>query len=233
MNKIVFKHFSSGPASIKIAGNFTKWEIKEMDFNDQEEQWEFDIDQEALRGCPDHNGKAVAYFKFVDGNGVWFTDNNFAKEIDGQGNENNAMYLSFRPENDSSLKAQQKQQQQQEERDRKFEEKEREEEAKLPESPNSTPKVPLATKAPRIETPSLTAQREESPVLINESDFDEQYHETEDQDHKAVVRSELNTPELEASSNNDPKQYKNFLQSMIFFFRSLFYRWFSMDRKPQ
>ncbi|CEP64764.1 Uip4p LALA0_S13e02476g [Lachancea lanzarotensis] len=234
MSIIVFKHHSTGPISISVAGNFTKWEIEPMVFNDTEKQWEYEIDEKALQDCPHRNGKTHTFFKFVDANGTWFTDDNFAKEIDEHGNENNALYLPVAPVAGTSVLANREPQQQQDaERVDNFNDGEHEEETErieTPISPNPTPAIPLPGNFD-VGTSMPVAQHEESPVLINESDLEEQFHETEDQGTRSVVRNNQADSSLDASANKNPKEYKNFLNSIILFFRSLFYRWFSVDKR--
>ncbi|SCU81076.1 LAFA_0C02630g1_1 [Lachancea sp. 'fantastica'] len=224
MSKIVFKHQPTEPVSISIAGNFTNWEIESMVFNDLEKQWEFEIDNKALDKCPHQDGKIHTFFKFVDSNGTWFTDDNFAKEIDEHGNENNALYLSVA--GTASLETPEQQ-------DEIENEDQTEQMIETPVSPNPTPAIPVAENLGDPNVAPSIAQREESPVLINESDLEEQFHETEEQGTKSVVRSSQANSSLDASTNKDPKEYKNFLQSFIFFFRSLFYRWFSVDKRSK
>lgn len=212
-NKIVFKHQQAGLESLSIAGNFTEWEIKPMILNEVDHQWEFEVNNTMLAHCDKQNGKAATYFKFIDAGGVWFTDDNFAKEVDEHGNENNAMYLDVGGDlKDDSLPS--------------GDERNCAEVAEsAPTTPEPTPKLNNNTK--------FSPRREESPVVINESDLEENYHETVDQDQRAVERSRNGSADNSVSTTRDPTEYRNFLQGIIFFFKSLFCRWFGTANKRQ
>lgn len=88
--KIVYAHSENVFQNLQVAGNFTSWEVKPMHKDMKTNFWEFDIDLKNLvNGDVD---KIV--FKFVDDNGNWFTDDNFAKETDTHNNENNVKLLT-------------------------------------------------------------------------------------------------------------------------------------------
>lgn len=214
MSKIVFKHQQAGLGSLSLAGNFTKWEIKPMVFNGDEAQWEFEIEPEMLENCELQDGKAVTFFKFVDERGDWFTDDNFAKEADENGNENNALYLQVdgdaaRSENQPS------EVEHQTEGDQEAE----------PSTPDPTPVVQMKT--PRAN------EREESPVMITESDLEEDFHDTNNQDQGELTETRNHSADTSVSATQNPAEYKNFLQSIVFFFKNLFRRWFGMGTKQQ
>ncbi|SCU84274.1 LADA_0D00804g1_1 [Lachancea dasiensis] len=238
MNTIVFKHSQTKLSSLSIAGNFTQWDIKPMVFNDQDQQWEFQLDQDLLAKCEVKGGKAVTLFKFIDDSGTWFTDDNFAKESDEVGNENNAMYMT--------LEEMAPQQQEEsvlgggegggvetsvgvadeevyDENGDDYDEEELIGRENEPSSPDPTPMNPVAS--------------QETPVVINESDLEDNYHETQEQSLEQnrydgpVSRSRQGSAETDVSTKGDPKDYNNLLHSIIFFFRSLFYRWFGVGKR--
>ncbi|SCU99151.1 LANO_0F00958g1_1 [Lachancea nothofagi CBS 11611] len=225
MSKIVFKHQQADIGSLSVAGNFSQWAIQPMVFNAAEKQWEFQIVPQMLANLKtqENSSGVVTYFKFIDDKGVWFTDDNFAKEIDEHGNENNALYLKMDEQKLSSgdkneLEAVEFGDPQ----------KVSEDDQQGPASPDPTPVIP-GSMSP------LATYSEESPVMINDSDLEENYHETQDQshdqDHNKVDGSRHGSADTEVSVTRDPNEYKNFLHSIIYFFRSLFYRWFGVGKR--
>ncbi|CAG99900.1 Uip4p [Kluyveromyces lactis] len=83
--KIISKRDSA--SGLNVALDLEKWTVKPMIYNVAEKQWEY---------TPDLEDKEVEkiHFKFVDSNGTWFADNDFPKEFDNIGNENNVIYVN-------------------------------------------------------------------------------------------------------------------------------------------
>ncbi|SCU88432.1 LAMI_0D10066g1_1 [Lachancea mirantina] len=101
MVTVVFKHQSSNASSLSIAGNFTGWNIVPMIKNDAKKQWEYEIAKESLEKFSATDQKPKLFFKFVENGSNWFTDENFAKETDANGNVNNVLVISSEDEDDN------------------------------------------------------------------------------------------------------------------------------------
>ena len=86
MVTIVFPHPAEDFPDLKIAGKFTDWKGVPMSINAETGQWEYKIDESSIAK---HNDKDKVHFKFIDHNGNWFADDEYAKEIDEHSNENN------------------------------------------------------------------------------------------------------------------------------------------------
>lgn len=86
MVSIIYSHAGDKFKELKIAGGFNKWEVVPMKWNATKDQWEYE-----LKNIPQDIKKI--HFKFIDDSGNWFTDNNYAKEIDEHNNENNVKML--------------------------------------------------------------------------------------------------------------------------------------------
>ncbi|CUS23217.1 LAQU0S08e04720g1_1 [Lachancea quebecensis] len=214
MSKIVFKHQQAGLGSLSVAGNFTKWEIKPMVYNKDEGQWEFEVEPKMFENCELLDGKVVTFFKFIDERGEWFTDDNFAKEADENGNENNALYLQVGGDATGS-----------ENQPSGAEQEVAEGQETESVTPDPTPVVQART--------SMTNDREESPVMITESDLEEDFHDTNNEDHGELTEARNHSADTSVSATHNPTEYKNFLQSIVFFFKNLFRRWFGMGAKQQ
>ncbi|GCF01606.1 hypothetical protein ZYGM_000057 [Zygosaccharomyces mellis] len=87
MVKVIYGHSAEHFQVLKVAGDFSQWEIKPMTKNS--EFWEYNFYKGSLPG-----DSKVIHFKFVDDNGSWFTDNDYAKETDANNNENNVRILT-------------------------------------------------------------------------------------------------------------------------------------------
>lgn len=208
MSKIVFKHPASDETSLSVAGNFSQWNIIPMVHNTTQNQWEYQITDADLQNCSESGGQIRIYFKFIDGNSDWFTDENFAKEIDEHGNENNVMYLDCSStekitKNNVDLE------------DRAIP---NESEQEGPPSPDPTP-LPAGK----------DKNDEEPPVVISKSDV-EGYEEAVNQDqlNKNADSDRPNSADTNISKVANSTGYKGLLQSIISFFRNLFYGWFGM-----
>ncbi|CDO94924.1 unnamed protein product [Kluyveromyces dobzhanskii CBS 2104] len=83
--KIISKR--SPESGLSVALDLESWSPQPMVFNDSQKQWEY---------APDLKGREVEkiHFKFIDKDGTWFADNNFPKEFDDSGNENNVLYAN-------------------------------------------------------------------------------------------------------------------------------------------
>lgn len=81
--KIISKRDPS--SGLKVALDLESWKIQPMEYNEDLSQWEY---------TPELGGKQVEkiHFKFIDADGTWFTDIDFPKEFDSDGNENNVVY---------------------------------------------------------------------------------------------------------------------------------------------
>ncbi|KAL3237477.1 Uip4p [Nakaseomyces bracarensis] len=86
MVSIIYSHEGAKFKDLKIAGGFNKWEVVPMTWNSSQNQWEYE-----LQDIP--KGVKKIHFKFIDDSGNWFTDINYAKEIDEHNNENNVKML--------------------------------------------------------------------------------------------------------------------------------------------
>lgn len=88
MVAIIYRHKAKEFNELKIAGGFNNWEIVPMQWSPAKEQWEYELDLEKIPAA-----LTKIHFKFIDDQGNWFTDSNYAKEIDEHNNENNVKLL--------------------------------------------------------------------------------------------------------------------------------------------
>ena len=94
------------------------------------------------------------------------------------------------------------------------------------------PSTPDPTPVVQMKTPRAN-EREESPVMITESDLEEDFHDTNNQDQGELTETRNHSADTSVSATQNPAEYKNFLQSIVFFFKNLFRRWFGMGTKQQ
>ncbi|KAH3666672.1 hypothetical protein WICMUC_005489 [Wickerhamomyces mucosus] len=80
--------------NIKIAGNFTNWKEKLLEFNSNTLKYEYKVN--LLDFSNDNNQlKGKLNFKFIKNGNIWFIDENYASEFDSNGNENNVIIYNL------------------------------------------------------------------------------------------------------------------------------------------
>lgn len=245
MSKIIFKHSGNGASALKVAGDFTDWAIVPMGYQDDSKQWEYNLDTEKLKSFAIGDNEFKIHFKFIDEDGNWFTDDNFAKEIDDRGNENNVLYLDKREllpsneESDKTTEAKGNPEQLQREKgyantntpatasvgkDENGNDGRKEfSEDEGPESPNPTPKVPAREHF-------TISEEEEPPVVINDSDL-EGYSTAGCEGEATVDTHRPGTADTTISTRGTPSTYNGFLQRIVHFFKNMFKNWFGMGKK--
>lgn len=90
MVTIIYDHPISTFHILNIAGDFNEWVIVPMTKSQQKGRWEYRLSDEVIH----REKRNKIHFKFIDPDGNWFTDNNYPKELDNEGNENNVKLLS-------------------------------------------------------------------------------------------------------------------------------------------
>lgn len=211
--KIIYCHSPDSFQHLQIAGDFSDWEPMSMVKNVEDGLWEYVIDTRKLD--PDA-GKV--HFKFIDDNGVWFTDDDYPKEVDEHSNENNVKLLTADERDDKIYPN--------EEIDMDFE---------GPESPAPSLEAESEVKksARNVETPDgPTSSTSRSPaedkdesvggsaVVVNRSDAEEERQVAESSERPDTSGSALTGRE------NNPEQYRDVLARIIAFFTNLFRSWF-------
>lgn len=196
MPKIIYGHSTDHFEALKVAGDFSKWEIEPM--TKKSEFWEYTFYKGSLPA-----ETKIIHFKFIDDNGIWFTDDNYAKETDANNNENNVRILT--PEEIKELGG-------------------NTEEVKK----SGEPSYEVDDEGPVRPAPSPSAQGlrehnesggeiDESTVIVNHVDAQEGTHDRERPDTSGTVYSQ--DPEVS-------DQYKTILARIIAFFTNLFHSWF-------
>lgn len=153
--------------------------------------WEYTVNLSKLP-----SGSKKVHFKFIDDNGNWFTDEDYAKEVDEHSNENNVKVFS--------------------EDELTGEESEFDVDDEGPESPAPTLE---ADDSDSFYEPTRTPEIREvgesvggSAVIVNHSDAEDDESETDETNENALTTGE--TP------------YKDVLARIIAFFTNLFRSWF-------
>ncbi|QLL30342.1 hypothetical protein HG536_0A01590 [Torulaspora globosa] len=212
--KIIYCHSPDNFQNLQIAGDFSDWKPLSMVKNGKDGLWEYVIDSRKL---PPDTGKV--HFKFIDDNGVWFTDDDYPKEVDEHSNENNVKMLTA------------------DERDDKIDMNEG-----IPvdfEGPGSpAPSLEAESEekkgaAKRIATPngpkssrskSAVEDKDESvggsAVVVNHSDAEDERQVAESSERPDTSGTALTGRE------NNPEQYRDVLARIIAFFTNLFRSWF-------
>ncbi|QLQ77908.1 hypothetical protein HG537_0A01550 [Torulaspora globosa] len=208
--KILYCHSPDSFQNLQIAGDFSDWKPLSMVKNVESGLWEYVIDSKKL--APDTR---KVHFKFIDDNGVWFTDDDYPKEVDEHSNENNVKFLTA-DERDDKIYTN-------EEVNLDFEGPEspapsleaQSEEQKGVETPN-WPRSSASKKAVEDKDESVGG----SAVVVNHSDA-----EDERQIAESSERPDTNGTAITGRENN-PEQYKDVLARIIAFFTNLFRSWF-------
>ncbi|CDH17929.1 uncharacterized protein ZBAI_09717 [Zygosaccharomyces bailii ISA1307] len=199
MVKIIYGHSADHFKQLKVAGDFTSWGIKPMKKN--AEFWEYTFQKGNLA-----QDAKVIHFKFIDDNGVWFTDDDYAKETDSNNNENNVRILT-REELEELGEVVPSKEQSYDMGD------------EGPVRPAPTPRIDDGGATPaehESEGKSRNASQElgESTVIVNHSDAQE-------------AENRPGTSGTVYSQAPEATQYKTVLARVIAFFSNLFRSWFS------
>lgn len=199
--KIIYGHSADSFEKLKIAGDFSDWKPLSMVRNG-EGRWEYVLDPTTL---PPDTGKV--HFKFIDDNGVWFTDEDYPKEVDEHSNENNVKLLSVAQEPED-----------------------------VTDSDDDDELVDMDYEGPQSPVPSLKAQEKQNTARSAAEDKDESVggsavlvsHSDAEDDRQVAPGSERPTTGETALSGreNNPDQYKDVLARIIAFFTNLFRSWF-------
>lgn len=196
MVKIIYGHSTDNFQELKVAGDFSQWEIKPM--AKYSEFWEYNF----YKGSLPPEAKVV-HFKFIDDNGTWFTDDDYAKETDANNNENNVRILTLAEINELGGGT------------------ETSDEAREPsydindEGPVRPAPSPNANEP---KDPNEGGELGESTVIVNHSDAQEGNGNGERPETSGTIYSQ--GPEV-------TDQYKTILARIIAFFTNLFRSWFS------
>lgn len=193
--KIIYGHHADSFQNLKIAGDFSDWEPLSMERSKDGDLWEYTID---LTKLP--SGTEKVHFKFIDDNGNWFTDEDYAKELDSSSNENNVRLFT----------------------EEELGGKDFEIDDEGPVSP--APSLEGDFSENYYEPAKMPESRERdesvggSAVIVNHSDVEDE------------GTRDLQSPETAetALSNRDqnPGQYKDVLARIVAFFTNLFRSWF-------
>ncbi|CAR29417.1 hypothetical protein ZYGR_0AD00990 [Zygosaccharomyces rouxii] len=196
MVKVIYGHSADHFKELKVAGDFSQWEIKPMLKNS--EFWEYNF----YKGSLPPEAKAL-HFKFIDDNGIWFTDNDYAKETDANNNENNVRILTA--EEIGELGG---------------DDDEMEEAGESSYDINDEgPVRPAPTPTAReLKEPNESGELDESTVIVNHADVQEVNRDGERPETSGTVYSQ---------GREVTDQYKTILARIIAFFTNLFRSWFS------
>ncbi|GAV55709.1 hypothetical protein ZYGR_0AY01010 [Zygosaccharomyces rouxii] len=196
MVKVIYGHSADHFQALKVAGDFSQWEIKPM--TKSSEFWEYNF----YKGSLPADSKVI-HFKFIDDNGTWFTDNDYAKETDANNNENNVRVLT--PEEIEELGG---------------------DDDEIEEAGESS--YDINDEGPVRPAPSPTARElkdhneggdlGESAVIVNHVDAQEGSGNGERPETSGTVYSQ---------GHEVTDQYKTILARIIAFFTNLFRSWFS------
>ncbi|CCF56976.1 hypothetical protein KAFR_0B06790 [Kazachstania africana CBS 2517] len=109
MSEIVYSQKESSFANLRIAGDFTNWEIKSMekrsDGDVDTDTWVYPIEESFLKSkSHDDKQKIPICFKFIDDNGNWFTVDAFEKDRDEHNNVNNVKTIDLDEIAEESIK---------------------------------------------------------------------------------------------------------------------------------
>lgn len=194
--KIISKH--SPDAELKVALDIQSWVPRPMVFNEEKSQWEYQPDTKNLESVE------KIHFKFISSDGSWFTDNDFPKELDGGGNENNVIYaeaekLALKNYVTDELKEDH-------------------------ESPVSTPKrksdVTDGKESVEIENNKGVAKQEGA------APFNGDKNNEEDESNRPNTGSTILAQQGEHTA-----EYRSLLNRVVTFLKKMFKRWFSFGNK--
>lgn len=241
--KIISKHDPKG--GLQVALDIESWAIKPMTYNESEGQWEYVVD------TGDKEVEKV-HFKFIDGNGTWFTDNDFPKEFDDIGNENNVIYSNSNgPElknyvtntndaNDSPTNTPKEQNlaslpetKTVNNNDTKKEEKDKNVEAEKAKGENNDKGVKDEPKPTNFEnnkpgstTQNKTGEEHSQPQEV----VQEPAAKAETATKKEVSKERPTTAETSVTHRSDPiTEYSSFLDRIILFLKRTISKWFSFQ----
>lgn len=200
MVKVIYGHSANHFKQLKVAGDFSGWEIKPMVKNS--EFWEYSF----RKGSLPPEAKVI-HFKFIDDNGVWFADDDYPKETDSHNNENNVRILTEEELQELG-------------EDVSSKEPSYDVGDEGPARPAATPRIIEPGEKPyenafEDESNNLNQELDDSTVIVNHSDAQEAH---ERPGTSGTIRSQA--PEVS-------DQYKTILARIIAFFTNFFRSWFS------
>ncbi|QLG75070.1 hypothetical protein HG535_0H03970 [Zygotorulaspora mrakii] len=224
MVKIIYKHSGRNFQNLRIAGDFTDWKalpmVKKLEVGACEDSWEVSVDATRLP-----KGASKIHFKFIDDDGIWFTDDNYAKEVDESSNENNVKFITENETNKSETDP-----------DNEYPTKIADDGPKSPAPSLQESLQQEVTETPRqVESENapnqvLSSEPEDDPesvgepaILVNHSDAEEIANKHAHDEEEPPTSSGT----VYTNKGQTPEQYKNFLAKIIAFFTNLFHNWFN------